>query len=127
MRLAIASVLLLFSAACATSARSGGALSTEGLSGCYTTHAEKDGGRLLLTLNQDGSYVAFVIVGLGIWGKATGNWSLGEDGLFFGPSNETKDWHHYMHAIGIERSGPTITLIDGPDRLTKAHASECGL
>ena len=80
----------------------------------------------MLTLNPDKTYVAFVIVGLGIWGKATGTWSIDSDGLFFSPSNETKEWHHYMHAIQVKQSGSSIVLVDVADRFSRSHASECG-
>ena len=127
MRLLCAVLMLITLNGCSTTVASAGSFSSSDLSGCYVKAGSEDAGRVLLTIHPDGNYTAFVIAGLGVWGKATGKWFMDSEGLYFGPSNETKNWHHYMHAIKVDRSGNSIVLVDDPVRFTKSHSSECGL
>jgi len=128
MKYLCSSALALSLTACAASSAEIKAPPASELSGCYVKSENDEGSRLLLRLNPDMTYVAFASTGLGIWGKATGTWSVDAEGLFFGPSNETRDWHHYMHAIQVSRTGERLTLVDGSDKFVKAtHSSECGL
>jgi hypothetical protein len=119
--------LVLSLTACAASSVAVKTPPVSELAGCYVKAETDEGSRLLLRLRPNGNYVAFSIAGLGIWGKATGTWSVDDEGLFFGPSNETRDWHHYMHAIHVSRSGGRLMLVDGSDKFIKSHSSDCGL
>ncbi|MFT3806639.1 hypothetical protein [Arenimonas sp.] len=96
------------------------------LAGCYADGAESDS-TMLLRLNPDMTYEAYVLQKLNVWGRATGKWYYDSSELLIGPSNETAGWHHYMSPVPIAKSGDRWVLIPESDRpLIKSHPAVCG-
>lgn len=100
--------------------------STQELPGCYVLRDRRENSPFLLQLHPDRTYSAHVHRGLNIWAKATGDWSVADGALFFGPSRETSGWHHYIQEYRVYRRPSGLLIDGGPDvKLVKDSRYAC--